>query len=196
MSDNDVVSLLDALFSVQRLTLALVGLMIIETGILLYFFKDYMLDYPGAGELNALGTAEDYATKSLTFASLTFAGLTFLLAQFFQDGIQLIEEPVFLFTVGFGLFILSYKLEVFAATQRIRLSTQQRLFNFGVLFVVSGLVVFFSRISTQLMIPVAIIAVLVFGLHVAEFIGDYRSYGVEVKNEKKDEKEQRSLDEF
>jgi len=168
------------LFSAERVTALLLIWMIIETGILLYYYKDYMLNYPGAEESNTLRVAEDYASNSLTFASLTFAGLTFILAQFFQEDLAFIDSAVFLFTIGFGLFISSYKLEVFAPTLRILLSTQQRLFNFGVLFIVSGLAIFFSEISTQLMIPITALAAVIIILHLAEFVDDFQTYSVEV----------------
>ena len=148
----------------------------IETGILLFANPSYLLDSFGQGEKHTVKEVESYASKALTFASLTFAGLTFVLAQFRESNPEIIGNTVYLFTVGFGLFILSYKLEVYGAFRRIYFSMQQRLFNFGVLSLVFGLALFFYEFSTGLSVPIILITVLIVALHLKEYRDDYEDY--------------------
>lgn len=161
-------------------TVFLLGFFLIETSILLIMYWEYMLDHPGQDEAYILKEVNNYSSKALTFASLTFAGLTFVLAQFFDSDIDVIEGTLFLFTIAFGLFVISYKLEVFAATRRILFSVQQRLFNYGILFVVAGLMTFFYNISIQLTIIVSMIGLLMFILHLLEYVDDFIGYSDEV----------------
>lgn len=150
--------------------------MVLETVILILANTEYTLGKYDRGEGNIATLSEYYASKSLTFASLTFAGLTFILAQRSNTEVDSIFDTLFLFTFGFSLFILSYKLDVFAAIRRIYFSIQQRLFNFGILSLISGLVIYFYDVSTLLFIPILMVSLLVFFMHIIEYIQDFQDY--------------------
>lgn len=137
--------------------------------------REFTLGRFGQGEGNVDVEVEKYASKALTFASITFAGLAFLLAQF-RNELALIRGPAFLFVFGFALFLVSYKLEVFGGTHRLAWSLQQRLFNYGILALVAGLVLFFYRTFPDFIVPMVVLALLVVGLHVIEYLDDLCQY--------------------
>lgn len=137
--------------------------------------REFTLGRFGEGEGNVDVEVEKYASKALTFASITFAGVTFLLAQF-QEQLAQIRGPMLLFVFGFALFLLSYKLEVFSGTHRLAWSLQQRLFNYGILALVSGLLLFFSDTFSDFLLPVGGMAVIIVGLHVVEYLDDLCHY--------------------
>lgn len=150
--------------------------LVLESVVLVAVNHRYVLGKYDDDERNIVSQSSEYASRALTFSSLTFAGLTFVLAQTKGEGLGELSDTVFLFTVGFTFFVLSYKMDVYAAVRRIYFSTQQRLFNFGLLSLVSGLVMYFSQVSDQLLIPVAIGAVLIYILHTVEYVGDVKDY--------------------
>lgn len=159
-----------------QVTLALFLWLVFESVIVVVVNHRYVLGKYNNDEGNIVPQSSEYASRALTFSSLTFAGLTFVLAQTDGEGLGALSDTVFLFTVGFAYFVLSYKMDVYAAVRRIYFSTQQRLFNFGLLSLVSGLVMYFSHISDQLLMPVAIGAVLIYILHLVEYVGDVKDY--------------------
>lgn len=159
-----------------QVALALFVWLVLESIILVAVNHRYVLGKYNDDEGNIVPRSSEYASRALTFSSLTFAGLTFVLAQTDGEGLGALSDTVFLFTFGFTFFILSYKMDVYAAVRRVYFSTQQRLFNFGLLSLVSGLVMYFSQVSDQLLIPVAIGAVLIYILHVVEYVGDVKDY--------------------
>lgn len=159
-----------------QVALGLFVWLLFESVIVVAVNPRYVLGKYGADEGNIVQQSSEYASRALTFSSLTFAGLTFVLAQTNGESLGALSDTVFLFTVGFTYFVLSYKMDVYAAIRRIYFSTQQRLFNFGLLSLVSGLVMYFSHISDQLLIPVAIGAVLIYVLHFWEYVGDAIDY--------------------
>jgi hypothetical protein len=169
---------LPPLSEISGLEIALILLLglIIESVILVAANHKYVLGKYDRDEGNVIAQSSEYASRALTFSSLTFAGLTFVLAQTDGEGLGTLSDTVFLFTVGFTYFVLSYKMDVYAAVRRVYFSTQQRLFNFGLLSLVSGLVMYFSQVSDQLLLPVAIGAILIFVLHLIEYIGDVQDY--------------------
>jgi len=159
-----------------QVTLVLFIWLVLESIILVAVNHNYVLGKYNDDEGNIVPRSSEYTSRALTFSSLTFAGLTFVLAQTDGKGLDTLSDTVFLFTVGFTYFVLSYKMDVYAAVRRIYFSTQQRLFNFGLLSLVSGLVMYFSQVSDQLLLPVALGAILIFVLHLIEYIGDVRDY--------------------
>jgi hypothetical protein len=159
-----------------HVALVLFAWLLLESVILVAVNVSYVLGKYDDDEGNIVRRSSEYASRALTFSSLTFAGLTFVLAQTDGEGLGALSDTVFLFTVGFTYFVLSYKLDVYAAVRRIYFSTQQRLFNFGLLSLVSGLVMYFSQVSGQLLLPVAIGALVVYILHLVEYIGDVKDY--------------------
>jgi hypothetical protein len=175
-----------------QVTLGLFGWLVLESIILVAVNHNYVLGKYGDDEGNIVPRSSEYASRALTFSSLTFAGLTFVLAQTDGEGLGALSDTVFLFTVGFTFFVLSYKMDVYAAVRRLYFSTQQRLFNFGLLSLVSGLVMYFSQVSDQLLIPVAIGAVLIYILHVVEYVGDVKDYA----NGELEDDNQSSLSDF
>lgn len=159
-----------------QVTLALFVWLVLESVILVAVNPKYVLGKYDDDEGNIVPRSSEYASRALTFSSLTFAGLTFVLAQTDGEGLGTLSDTVFLFTVGFTYFVLSYKMDVYAAVRRVYFSTQQRLFNFGLLSLVSGLVMYFSQVSDQLLLPVAVGAFLIFVLHLIEYIDDVKDY--------------------
>lgn len=125
----------------------------------------------GEGEGNIENEVIHYSSKSLTFASITFGGLAFIVAQF-RGELELIRDPTFLFMFAFSLFLISYKIQVFGAAHRLAWSLQQRFFNYGILSLVVGLVIFVYQTFPELVLPAAILLVVVFGLHVIEYMDD------------------------
>jgi magnesium-transporting ATPase (P-type) len=165
--------------------------LIIETVLVILVNPEYTLGKYNSGEGNIVHQSENYASKALTFASLTFAGLTFILAQSTRPDVEAYTNTVFLFTVGFGLFIVAHKLDVYAPVRQIYFPIQQRLFNFGILALVVGLLVYFRQVSGQLFLPVVVVAIIIGLLHVFEYKNDLEDYrGGE------DEDNQSSLSDF
>lgn len=175
------------LASENLVTTILVAVLIVgligETLGLYIFFPKHLKGKPGAEEKNSLQVVEEYANKSLTFAGLTFAGLTFFIAQFYPAHRDEIIAPMILFTIGFFFFLVAFKMEFFASVRRIWILTLQKVFNYGILFVVTGTLVILGRTVSELLPFVVGGAIVIFGLHFYELWLDIKDYRKEAKNQ-------------
>jgi len=160
----------------EIVAVVLVAWFAVETAGIVAVNPSYSLGIPGRGEEYTLQEAAEYASQSLRLASITFAGLTFVVAQAGGESLGDLADPVYLFSVAFGFFLVAYKLEVFASERRIIYSTQTRMFNFGVLALVFGVSVYLAQSTPIPALAAVAVSAIVVAIHLYEYATDVIDY--------------------
>ena len=146
----------------------------IETLLILFKNRDYILAKFDKGERNIKSQVDKYSSRALTFVAIIFALISLMIAGFGPIEIQNVKDTFLVFTFGLAFFIISYKLSVISATKRIYWDLQQRLFNFGVLSLVFGLLLFFKNHISQFFVFILLTTLIIIVLHIREYVSDLK----------------------
>ena len=124
----------------------------------------------GEEEINPL--TSQYSARSLTLIGLVMASIVFFITNY-KDSY---EDVLFVLVFSFGLFILSYRSNVFTGIKEIYLVIQDRLIIYGVFSLMLGLFLYFwdeIRLVSYILILFIIISVI---MHIFEILNDLSSY--------------------
>ncbi|MDX5988716.1 hypothetical protein E6P09_07565 [Haloferax mediterranei ATCC 33500] len=145
--------------------------MAVETTLLLYKDKSKFLGGFEEGEARVKKEVERYASKSLNLASITFAAIALVLG---------LDTPpqgaLLMFSYGFVLLVISFKVEVFGAVRRIWWDLQQRIFNYGILSIILGIYLYIHQSRIQYEFVADLLVVAVVSIHIYEYYFDYKNH--------------------
>lgn len=139
--------MLSFLLSPEGLVTVLIGGLVLELTVMLVSHWDYLFKVFGSEERHIREEVRDHNSRALNFTALTFAILSLVLTE--PLDMQVSGDITLVLLTSFTLFIIAYKMGVYAATRRVIWYGKRLLFNYGVLGIVFGMFLLFHSASPQ-----------------------------------------------